>query len=125
MRINENSWACKAKQNQAILASNLDHRSRKEIKTGRSQTSPYIILLWYKRTRYILTGISMIKSPCVRICALNESGICVGCGMCIRDLRTWRSTDDQTRQNIVRDSRDRLKRMQNMRDEDFLHDDEK
>lgn len=66
----------------------------------------------------------MIKSPCVRICALNESGICVGCGMCIRDLRIWRSTDDQTREKIVTESRDRLRSMQELRDEGFLQDDE-
>ena len=66
----------------------------------------------------------MIKSPCVRICKLNQDGACEGCGMTVRDLRAWRGTDDQTRKKIVTESRYRLQRMQELRDEDFLHDDE-
>ena len=65
-----------------------------------------------------------MKSPCVRICALNEDNICVGCGMTVRDLRIWRSTDDQTREKIVRESRIRASSMQRVRDEGF-HNDEK
>ena len=66
----------------------------------------------------------MIKSPCVRICELNKQAVCVGCGMTVRDLRIWRSADEQTREKIVTESRDRLRGMQILRDEGFLHDDE-
>ena len=66
----------------------------------------------------------MIKSPCVRICALNQQAVCVGCGMTVRDIRMWRSIDDQEREKIVTASRDRLRSMQELRDEGFLHDDE-
>jgi predicted Fe-S protein YdhL (DUF1289 family) len=66
----------------------------------------------------------MIKSPCVRICALNSHGVCVGCGMTVRDLRSWRGISDQEREKVVRESRDRLQSMQELRDEGFLHDDE-
>ena len=65
-----------------------------------------------------------IKSPCVRICALNQQAVCVGCGMTVRDIRMWRSIDDQEREKIVTASRDRLRSMQELRDEGFLHDDE-
>jgi predicted Fe-S protein YdhL (DUF1289 family) len=64
----------------------------------------------------------MIRSPCVRVCSLNQDQICVGCGMTIRDIKIWRSTDDQTREEIIRESRIRASSMQKMRDEGF-HDD--
>ena len=67
----------------------------------------------------------MIKSPCVRICALNGHGVCVGCGMTVRDLRSWRGISDQEREKIVRESRYRLQSMQDVRDQDLLQDDEK
>jgi predicted Fe-S protein YdhL (DUF1289 family) len=66
-----------------------------------------------------------MKSPCVRICALNEDNICVGCGMTVRDIRIWRGADDQTREKIVTESRVRLSRMQTLRDEGFPDDREK
>ena len=65
-----------------------------------------------------------IKSPCIRICALNEEAVCVGCGMSVRDLRVWRSVDDQEKEKIIRASRDRLRCLQMLRDEDLYNDDE-
>ena len=65
-----------------------------------------------------------IKSPCTRHCGLNSDGICVGCGRSIRELRMWSSCNDEEKQKIVSESCNRLKRMQALRDEGFLHDDE-
>ena len=67
----------------------------------------------------------MIKSPCVRICALDEQRTCVACGMTVRDIRIWRSVSDQEREEIVTESSLRLKRMQALRDEGIPDDREK
>jgi len=61
------------------------------------------------------------KSPCVRICRLNEEGWCIGCGMTIRDLRVWRNASEEEQEAIRVQSSERL-RLQNMRDDDLLHD---
>jgi predicted Fe-S protein YdhL (DUF1289 family) len=66
----------------------------------------------------------MIKSPCTRHCGLNVDNICVGCGRTVRELRIWSSCSDEEKQEIVSKSCDRLRSMQELRDEGFLHDDE-
>ena len=63
-----------------------------------------------------------MKSPCVRICSLNEERWCVGCGMTVRDLRIWRSVDEEEQGRIVKESRERV-RLQELRDDDLLQDD--
>ena len=55
-----------------------------------------------------------MKSPCVRICALNEEHWCVGCGMTVRDLRIWRSVDEEEQKRIVAESSERV-RLQELR----------
>jgi predicted Fe-S protein YdhL (DUF1289 family) len=42
----------------------------------------------------------------------------------VRELRIWNNCNDEEKQKIVSESRDRFKRMQDVRDEGFLHDDE-
>jgi predicted Fe-S protein YdhL (DUF1289 family) len=59
------------------------------------------------------------------MCGLTREGICQACGMTVRDLRIWRSTDDQTREKIITESRLRLDSMQKLRDEGFVDDREK
>lgn len=66
-----------------------------------------------------------MKSPCVRICSLNEDNVCVGCGMTVRDLRIWRGANDEEKQQIVTESGLRLKRVQALRDEGLSDDREK
>ena len=63
----------------------------------------------------------MSKSPCIRICRLNEEGWCVGCGMTIRDLRVWRNVNEEEREKIVAQSRNRVA-MQKLRDEGLSDD---
>ena len=64
----------------------------------------------------------MIKSPCIRVCALNKENWCVGCGMTVRDLRIWSSVDEEEQRRIVKESRERV-RLQELRDDDLLQDD--
>ena len=66
----------------------------------------------------------MIESPCTRHCGLNTDNICVGCGRTVRELRIWNNCNDEEKQEIVSESRNRLKRMQDVRDEGLHKDDE-
>ncbi len=66
-----------------------------------------------------------MKSPCVRICSLNEDNVCVGCGMTVRDLRIWRGANDEEKQQIVTESSLRLKSVRALRDEGLSDDGEK
>ena len=62
-----------------------------------------------------------MRSPCVRVCRLNDKGWCIGCGMTVRDLRVWSSVDEEEQERIRNESSERV-RLQNMRDDDLLHD---
>ena len=66
----------------------------------------------------------MVQSPCTRHCGLNTDGICVGCGRTVRELRIWSNCNDEEKQEIVSESRNRLKSMQDVRDEGLHKDDE-
>lgn len=62
-----------------------------------------------------------MKSPCIRVCALNKENWCVGCGMTVRDLRIWRSVDEEEQKRIVAESSERV-RLQNLRDDNLSDD---
>jgi predicted Fe-S protein YdhL (DUF1289 family) len=64
----------------------------------------------------------MIESPCNRHCGLNTDNICVGCGRTVRELRIWNNCNDEEKQEIVSQSRDRLRSMQSVRDEGISED---
>lgn len=66
----------------------------------------------------------MIKSPCIRHCGLNVDNICVGCGRTVRELRIWSNCNDEEKQKIISESRNRLKCMQDVRNEGLHNDDE-
>lgn len=66
----------------------------------------------------------MVQSPCTRHCGLNTDGICVGCGRTVREIRIWSNCNDEEKQEIVSKSCDRLRSMQDVRDEG-LHKDDK
>jgi len=66
-----------------------------------------------------------MKSPCVRICSLNQDNVCVGCGMTVRDLRIWGGANDEEKQKIITEGSLRLSRMQALRDEGLSDDREK
>jgi len=63
-----------------------------------------------------------MKSPCVRVCSLNDQNVCVGCGMTVRDIRIWRSASDEEKREILRQSSIRVSGMQEMRDQGFHND---
>ena len=63
-----------------------------------------------------------IKSPCTRHCGLNVDNVCVGCGRTVRELRIWANSNDEERLKIIKESSERLSRLQEMRDDSFLSD---
>lgn len=65
----------------------------------------------------------MIKSPCTRRCGLVD-GLCHGCGRTIREIRLWSKLSEREKEEVSRESRDRFKRLQELRDEDIYNDDE-
>ncbi|MBP9829502.1 MAG: DUF1289 domain-containing protein [Proteobacteria bacterium] len=42
----------------------------------------------------------MEKSPCVRICTLNDEKICVGCGRNAYELKNWINFSDETKKLV-------------------------
>jgi predicted Fe-S protein YdhL (DUF1289 family) len=44
---------------------------------------------------------SVIESPCVRICALNASDICLGCGRSIVEITRWYGMSNDERSRIM------------------------
>jgi len=44
---------------------------------------------------------SVVDSPCVRNCCLNEDDICLGCGRTLREITCWSTSDDAGKQAIL------------------------
>ncbi|WP_029010707.1 DUF1289 domain-containing protein [Azospirillum halopraeferens] len=44
-----------------------------------------------------------VKSPCVRVCTLDERGVCIGCRRTIDEIRAWGGMDAAARRALVRD----------------------
>lgn len=44
---------------------------------------------------------SLIQSPCIRNCCLNDSDICVGCFRHIDEILQWGSASEQRKKEIL------------------------
>lgn len=44
---------------------------------------------------------SVVESPCVRNCCLNEDDICLGCFRSLGEITRWGTVDNRTREEIV------------------------
>jgi predicted Fe-S protein YdhL (DUF1289 family) len=44
---------------------------------------------------------TVIQSPCVRNCCLNEDDICLGCYRSMDEICRWQAVDQETRKNIL------------------------
>lgn len=42
-----------------------------------------------------------MKSPCNRVCRLNDEQICIGCGRSWIQIRDWRSYSDEKREKVM------------------------
>lgn len=49
-----------------------------------------------------------IASPCIKICALDASQICIGCGRSLDEIAEWLNAGERRRQAILNTSRQRL-----------------
>jgi len=44
-----------------------------------------------------------VESPCITICKLDNTGICVGCGRTKEQIATWSRMTDYQRRKIMDD----------------------
>ncbi|WP_040260271.1 DUF1289 domain-containing protein [Pseudomonas massiliensis] len=44
---------------------------------------------------------SVVKSPCVSLCKLDEARYCQGCHRHVEHIREWRAASDERRREIV------------------------
>jgi predicted Fe-S protein YdhL (DUF1289 family) len=42
-----------------------------------------------------------LETPCVNICLLDESGLCIGCGRTLDEIARWPSMSDAERRDIM------------------------
>ena len=52
-------------------------------------------------TSMTLANSTVIESPCVRICALNASDVCLGCGRTITEITHWYGMSNDERSRIM------------------------
>jgi predicted Fe-S protein YdhL (DUF1289 family) len=56
----------------------------------------------------LVTEDSMPASPCNRICCLNHSDVCLGCGRTLQEIKDWHSADKTQKLQILQNSQQRL-----------------
>lgn len=49
-----------------------------------------------------------VASPCVSVCLLNESDVCVGCYRNADEITDWVTLDDSAREQVVERCRERM-----------------
>jgi predicted Fe-S protein YdhL (DUF1289 family) len=50
----------------------------------------------------------MPASPCNRICCLNHSDVCLGCGRTLQEIKDWHIADRTQKLQILQDAQRRL-----------------
>lgn len=48
------------------------------------------------------------RSPCVRMCTLDDDDICIGCGRSLEEIKGWSGYSEQTRVRLLLECRRRL-----------------
>ncbi|CCJ08773.1 DUF1289 domain-containing protein [Methylocystis sp. SC2] len=43
----------------------------------------------------------MVDSPCIKICELDQDGVCVGCGRTRAEIAGWMSMSDAQKAEVV------------------------
>lgn len=51
--------------------------------------------------------ITIVQSPCVRNCCLNEADICVGCFRSLQEISRWSLVDNPTKMAILAQAAER------------------
>jgi predicted Fe-S protein YdhL (DUF1289 family) len=52
-----------------------------------------------------------VPSPCVRLCTLDQTDVCVGCGRTLADITAWTKMSDEEKAACVHRGRETLQRM--------------
>lgn len=42
-----------------------------------------------------------VKSPCIEVCSLNDSDVCIGCYRTANEIIEWFSANDQRKREIL------------------------
>lgn len=45
--------------------------------------------------------VTIVQSPCVRNCCLNEADICLGCFRSLEEITRWSLVDDEAKTQIL------------------------
>lgn len=53
----------------------------------------------------------MVDSPCVKICELDQDGVCVGCGRTRAEIAGWISMSDAQKVQVVERADERKRAM--------------
>ena len=53
-----------------------------------------------------------MKSPCIRMCTLNDDEVCLGCGRLLTEITSWTAYSEQQRENISAECVLRLKALE-------------
>ncbi|MEQ1559554.1 MAG: DUF1289 domain-containing protein [Methyloglobulus sp.] len=56
---------------------------------------------------------NVIQSPCIRNCCLNEDDVCLGCFRTLSEVVGWAGSDDELRQQILVNTKERRLAYQN------------
>lgn len=49
-----------------------------------------------------------IKSPCISVCVLDDSDVCMGCYRSAEEITDWFMSTDEQKQEVLRLARERL-----------------
>lgn len=52
-----------------------------------------------------------VRTPCVRICTLDQQRVCIGCGRTIEEIGDWPFMDDEERLDIIATAQARLENL--------------
>jgi uncharacterized protein len=44
---------------------------------------------------------SLIETPCIKVCVIDRSGHCVGCGRSLSEIGSWSTLTNEARRRIM------------------------
>jgi hypothetical protein len=53
---------------------------------------------------------SSVDSPCINVCRLDESGVCMGCGRLLSEIADWSRMTNQQKREVCEQAANRLRR---------------
>ncbi len=56
----------------------------------------------------LVTENVMPESPCNRVCCLNHSDVCLGCGRTLQEIKDWHGADRVQKLEILQQAQQRL-----------------